>query len=205
MEANPPIRGAGAFGSAANLQVARNKIVAAWGKGVNQQALFEGYYAVQEIWRDNKAGARAQPGGGAIDGDIKAAFRHIAHLGVRMGTESADSAFVKTEGNEHEFRPLRENGAPVAGGNLGPNRIFGDAEGFSSFRCHGSYIAANVRQTNPAAERIMTVDHPVTDTAIIGSGFIGRAWAISFARAGACVRLWDQTESQTAGALDILA
>lgn len=28
-------------------------------------------------------------------------------------------------------------------------------------------------------------------TAIIGSGFIGRAWAISFARAGAHVRLWD--------------
>lgn len=28
-------------------------------------------------------------------------------------------------------------------------------------------------------------------TAIIGSGFIGRAWAISFARAGAQVRLWD--------------
>ena len=47
----------------------------------------------------------------------------------------------------------------------------------------------------------MTADHPVTDTAIIGSGFIGRAWAISFARAGARVRLWDQTENQTAGAL----
>ncbi len=29
------------------------------------------------------------------------------------------------------------------------------------------------------------------DTAIIGSGFIGRAWAISFARAGASVKLWD--------------
>ena len=47
----------------------------------------------------------------------------------------------------------------------------------------------------------MTTDLPVTDTAIIGSGFIGRAWAISFARAGARVRLWDQAADQTAGAL----
>lgn len=47
----------------------------------------------------------------------------------------------------------------------------------------------------------MTTDLPVTDTAIIGSGFIGRAWAISFARAGARVRLWDQNVDQTAGAL----
>ncbi|MFN4142419.1 3-hydroxyacyl-CoA dehydrogenase [Aestuariivirga sp.] len=31
----------------------------------------------------------------------------------------------------------------------------------------------------------------MTRTAIIGSGFIGRAWAISFARAGHEVRLWD--------------
>ena len=34
--------------------------------------------------------------------------------------------------------------------------------------------------------------------AIIGSGFIGRAWAISFARAGYAVALWDET----AGAVD---
>jgi L-gulonate 3-dehydrogenase len=32
-------------------------------------------------------------------------------------------------------------------------------------------------------------------TAIIGAGFVGRAWAISFARAGAEVRLWDQADS----------
>lgn len=51
----------------------------------------------------------------------------------------------------------------------------------------------------------MTADHPVTDTAIIGCGFIGRAWAISFARAGARVRLWDQTEDQAAKALDYIA
>jgi L-gulonate 3-dehydrogenase len=53
----------------------------------------------------------------------------------------------------------------------------------------------------PHPERFMTADNPVTDTAIIGSGFIGRAWAISFARAGARVRLWDQMADQTAGAL----
>lgn len=47
----------------------------------------------------------------------------------------------------------------------------------------------------------MTADIPVTDTAIIGSGLIGRAWAISFARAGARVRMWDQAAEQTAGAL----
>jgi 3-hydroxyacyl-CoA dehydrogenase len=53
----------------------------------------------------------------------------------------------------------------------------------------------------PYPERLMTAEIPVTDTAIIGSGFIGRAWAISFARAGARVRLWDQLADQTAGAL----
>src|SRR5437762_7567784 len=37
-------------------------------------------------------------------------------------------------------------------------------------------------------------DISLTATAVIGSGFIGRAWAISFARAGSCVRLWDQAE-----------
>lgn len=38
----------------------------------------------------------------------------------------------------------------------------------------------------------------MTTTAIIGSGFIGRAWAISFSRAGHAVRLWDEA----AGAAD---
>jgi L-gulonate 3-dehydrogenase len=32
----------------------------------------------------------------------------------------------------------------------------------------------------------------VANTAVIGAGFVGRAWAISFARAGSPVRLWDQ-------------
>ena len=44
-----------------------------------------------------------------------------------------------------------------------------------------------------------------TTTAIIGSGFIGRAWAISFARAGSEVRLWDQAEGAAEKAIDYIA
>jgi len=44
-----------------------------------------------------------------------------------------------------------------------------------------------------------------SETAIVGSGFIGRAWAISFARAGANVRLWDQAEGAAAKAIDYIA
>jgi len=44
-------------------------------------------------------------------------------------------------------------------------------------------------------------DKSVTATAVIGSGFIGRAWAISFARAGSSVRLWDQAEGAAEKAL----
>lgn len=43
------------------------------------------------------------------------------------------------------------------------------------------------------------------NTAIVGSGFIGRAWAISFARAGANVRLWDQAEGAAEKALAYIA
>ena len=39
---------------------------------------------------------------------------------------------------------------------------------------------------------------------IVGSGFIGRAWAISFARAGASVRLWDQAEGAARKAVDYI-
>lgn len=46
-------------------------------------------------------------------------------------------------------------------------------------------------------------DRPAT--AVIGSGFIGRAWAMSFARAGSSVRLWDQAEGAAAKALDYIA
>jgi 3-hydroxyacyl-CoA dehydrogenase len=42
-------------------------------------------------------------------------------------------------------------------------------------------------------------------TAVIGSGFIGRAWAISFARAGASVRLWDQAEGAARKAIEYIA
>ena len=42
-------------------------------------------------------------------------------------------------------------------------------------------------------------------TAIIGAGFIGRAWAISFARAGATVRLWDQAGDAAARAIGYIA
>ena len=43
-----------------------------------------------------------------------------------------------------------------------------------------------------------------SETAIVGSGFIGRAWAISFARAGANVRLWDQAEGAARQAMDYI-
>lgn len=45
----------------------------------------------------------------------------------------------------------------------------------------------------------------MTKIAIVGSGFIGRAWAISFARAGNDVVLWDQVAAATEGARDYIA
>jgi 3-hydroxyacyl-CoA dehydrogenase len=44
-----------------------------------------------------------------------------------------------------------------------------------------------------------------TRTAIVGSGFVGRAWAISFARAGAQVALWDQDPEAPAAARTYIA
>jgi L-gulonate 3-dehydrogenase len=41
----------------------------------------------------------------------------------------------------------------------------------------------------------------MTRVAIIGSGFVGRAWAISFARAGCKVALWDQDKGAPGRAL----
>src|SRR6516162_1073280 len=41
----------------------------------------------------------------------------------------------------------------------------------------------------------------MTRVAVIGSGFIGRAWAISFARAGCEVALWDQDREAPGKAL----
>ena len=45
----------------------------------------------------------------------------------------------------------------------------------------------------------------MTRVAIIGSGFIGRAWAISFARAGHDVALWDQDPDAPRQAIDFAA
>lgn len=45
----------------------------------------------------------------------------------------------------------------------------------------------------------------MANVAIVGSGFIGRAWAISFARAGHDVRMWDQSPAATGGARDYIA
>lgn len=42
-------------------------------------------------------------------------------------------------------------------------------------------------------------------TTIIGAGFIGRAWAISFARAGHRVAMWDEAPDAAARALDYIA
>jgi len=42
-------------------------------------------------------------------------------------------------------------------------------------------------------------------TTIIGAGFIGRAWAISFARAGHRVAMWDEAPEAAARALDYIA
>jgi L-gulonate 3-dehydrogenase len=36
------------------------------------------------------------------------------------------------------------------------------------------------------------IEEAMSKVAIIGSGFVGRAWAISFSRAGHDVALWDQ-------------
>lgn len=45
----------------------------------------------------------------------------------------------------------------------------------------------------------------MANVAIVGSGFIGRAWAISFARAGHDVRMWDRSPAATGGARDYIA
>jgi 3-hydroxyacyl-CoA dehydrogenase len=44
----------------------------------------------------------------------------------------------------------------------------------------------------------------MAQVAIIGSGFIGRAWAISYARAGHVVRLWDADPAAPQAALDYI-
>ena len=44
-----------------------------------------------------------------------------------------------------------------------------------------------------------------TNVAIIGAGFIGRAWAVAFARAGMNVAIWSRTEAKAKQAMDFLA
>jgi 3-hydroxyacyl-CoA dehydrogenase len=44
----------------------------------------------------------------------------------------------------------------------------------------------------------------VTKIAVVGAGFIGRAWAITFARAGYAVALWDQNLEASQRALDFI-
>ncbi len=44
----------------------------------------------------------------------------------------------------------------------------------------------------------------MSETAIVGSGFIGRAWAISFARAGCRVTLWDAEREAAPAALSFI-
>jgi len=48
-------------------------------------------------------------------------------------------------------------------------------------------------------------DGCVTKIAIVGTGFIGRAWAISFARAGHEIALWDADASAPAAAIAYIA
>lgn len=45
----------------------------------------------------------------------------------------------------------------------------------------------------------------MTKVAVIGSGFVGRGWAISFARAGSDVALWDQDAAAPGRAHDYIA
>ena len=45
----------------------------------------------------------------------------------------------------------------------------------------------------------------MSKVAIIGTGFIGRAWAITFARAGHAVTLWDQIRPRRKAPSDYIA
>ena len=48
-------------------------------------------------------------------------------------------------------------------------------------------------------------NNEITNTAIVGTGFIGRAWAISFARAGCKVQLWDQADGAAGKAIEYIS
>jgi L-gulonate 3-dehydrogenase len=62
--------------------------------------------------------------------------------------------------------------------------------------------------TKKALRSLLNGDYSMStasNTAIIGSGFIGRAWAISFARAGCAVRLWDHVDGAAMAAIEYIA
>jgi L-gulonate 3-dehydrogenase len=56
-----------------------------------------------------------------------------------------------------------------------------------------------------AGTKNVVSDSSRTVVAIVGSGLIGRAWAISFARSGCDVRLWDTVPSAAQRVLDFVA
>src|SRR6185369_11185978 len=66
-------------------------------------------------------------------------------------------------------------------------------------------MPASMSPANPLESMAMSKPSDRPATAIIGSGFIGRAWAISFARAGCEVRLWDQADGAAEKALDYIS
>src|SRR5690242_19262664 len=66
-------------------------------------------------------------------------------------------------------------------------------------------MPASTFPDNPLESMVMSKPSERPLTAIIGSGFIGRAWAISFARAGCNVRLWDQADGASERALDYIS
>ena len=71
-------------------------------------------------------------------------------------------------------------------------------------------MAAQQRNDDGAAVTSAGIENrvsgsPRTIVAIVGSGLIGRAWAISFARGGCDVRLWDTDPDVAAQALDFVA
>src|SRR5262245_24878688 len=64
---------------------------------------------------------------------------------------------------------------------------------------------ASIFPDNPWESMAMSKPSERLTAAIIGSGFIGRAWAISFARSGADIRLWDQADGASEKAVDYIS
>ena len=66
-------------------------------------------------------------------------------------------------------------------------------------------ISPASRSASTAMSRRFEDDMSMSKVAIIGSGFVGRAWAITFARAGHEVALWDADTAAPAQAIDFIA